>query len=152
MYFAFSRKKVITIKANCSAEKITDAIMGNIENRQHFYSPDETKPLNGEYINGEFFIGLNSLEKKNAFDRFSCKILGDETQCNVRLTFINEFYGIKGIGISLLMLFIGMFYENFLFGLLGLIFVYLIDFISFVYKINKSVEEMEFICWKAETS
>ena len=148
MYFSILRKKEIILDVDCSAQKLIDSINENIENKKGGWFADvPEEPFCGEFKDGMFILELNEFCGTRSFDfsNFQCLVTGDENKSQLKIIFKNEVYK---PGALILFHFTGLilcfFYKWFVYFypiLLG----FVSSFISFNWKMNKCMDEIEFI-------
>ncbi len=107
------------------------------------------KPFSGDFKDGKFSLELNLFEKYSPVKKFSCTVSGDDKKCSIKVVFHNTLFEIKSILFFVLVnIAIGVFLKLWIIVPINLGLNIMLGTISFNVKINKCMEEIEYIMHK----
>lgn len=149
MYFTALGKKEISLDIpGISRQRLSEAIESNIENPKGFFNREPEKPFCGELKDGVFILGLNNYldGKHTPFNDFSCVVSGDEKNSKLKITFQNNIYT-AGYLFTLVLVgvFCAYYTDSCTAAFAGSGLMILIGTIIFNMKLNRCMEEIEYI-------
>ena len=152
MYFTFFFKKEISLTVESPVNRVRQAIMANIENKKEFFGKETQKVFCGEEKDGVLSLDLNYqyFHKFSPFRRFECELSGDNDnneKCTVNLTFKNDFFF---FGIFMLLPFFAYGFQSkkWKTSAAAIVILFVIMTFTFNIKINKCMDEIEYILEK----
>ena len=149
MYFTLACKKEISLTVESPVNIVRQTIMANIENKKEFLGKDPQKVFCGEEKDGVLSLDLNYqyFHKFSPFRRFECEFSGDNEKCTVKLTFKNDFFF---FGVFMLLPFFAYGFQSKKrnTSAAAIVILFVIMTFTFNIKINKCMDEIEYILEK----
>ena len=149
MYLALACKKEISLTVKSPVNIVRQAIVANIENKKEFFGKEPQKVFCGEEKDGVLYLDLNYhyFHKFSPFRRFECEVSGDDEKGTVKLTFKNDFF-FFGIFMLLPFFVYGFQSKKWKTSAAAIVILFVKMTITFNLKINKCMDEIEYILEK----